>query len=256
MISSIIIPVHNSHEFTLACIESIRVNTKDYEIIVVDNGSNLPFVPIPISFDQISIIRNSMNLGYSAAANQAIKKASGEVLVFINNDTIMTKGWLDNLLWHLKNGLDLVGPCTNSIAGPQQVKARYRYVDGVLDSLNRNELNEFAAIFHSENLHVVKPHYLLVLYCLALRREVVEKVGLFDESFTLGTFEDDDYCLRAIEAGFRLGIAMDTFIHHWGGVTHKSMNFDIKALFYKNWDIFKNKWSEQKYEDLKKRMSA
>ncbi|MCJ7663018.1 MAG: glycosyltransferase family 2 protein [Desulfobacterales bacterium] len=259
MRTSIIVPVHNNPEFTLACIESIRENTQDYEIIIVDNGSSPPFVA-PYeelkAIHGVKVIRNEENVGYSAAANQGIKTVEGGVLAFLNNDILTTPGWLDYLTWHIDNGFDLVGPCSNSVAGPQQVKVGYRFEDRILNSVDKKDLNGFASHFHSANYRDSKPHYLLVLYCLVMRREVIDRVGLFDEAFTLGNFEDDDFCLRAIEAGFRLGIAQDVFIHHFGGVTLKSMDIDIKALFAKNWGIFKSKWSTEKYEELKRKAVA
>jgi Flp pilus assembly protein TadD len=77
-----------------------------------------------------------------------------------------------------------------------------------------------------------------------IRREVIDKVGLLDEQFGLGCFEDDDYCLRARRAGFRAVIARDVFVHHYGGRTFVGDGVDFAALMRKNAALFRAKWSE------------
>jgi len=255
MLSSIIIPVHDNHEFTLACIQSIRENTKDYEIIVVDSASSQPFAAVKIlnGLDGVKIFRYPENLGFPGGLNRGMEKATGDVIVFMNNDTVVTPGWLDYLLWHLDHGFDLVGPCTNAIAGPQRISYGYRYTPGVIESLRISDLNRFSESFHSMNLYRGKPHYLLVGFCIAARIGAVSKIGMFDEAFHPGNFEDNDYCLRAINLGFRLAIAQDVFIHHWSGITHKSMGLNVQALFDKNYKIFTSKWPVHKQHELMRR---
>ena len=68
----------------------------------------------------------------------------------------------------------------------------------------------------------------LVGFCLLIRREVIEAIGLLDEQFGVGCFEDDDYCLRAIQAGYRAVIAGDAFVHHFGGRTFVGSGVDSR----------------------------
>ena len=69
----------------------------------------------------------------------------------------------------------------------------------------------------------------LVGFCLLIRREVIEAIGPLDEQFGIGCFEDDDYCLRAIAAGFKAVIAGDAFVHHYGGRTFLGTGVDGNA---------------------------
>src|SRR4030042_732708 len=116
---SIIIPVFNQQDITYECLNSIKENTKDFEIILVDNGS----IPA-IEDNTIKIIRNDKNLGYPVAVNQGIGEARGDIIILLNNDVIATENWAEYLKVHLSN-YDIVGPVTNYSAGVQRVSISY-----------------------------------------------------------------------------------------------------------------------------------
>ena len=82
----------------------------------------------------------------------------------------------------------------------------------------------------------------LIGFCLLIRRAVVDEIGVLDERFGVGCFEDDDYCLRAIEAGWRAVIAQDAFIHHFGGRTFVGSGLDHAAILRENEKRFREKW--------------
>lgn len=237
MKTSIIIPVKDNQHLTEECIKSIKDNTADYELIIVDNGSN------PVYKGEGLIIRNEENLGFPKAVNQGIIKSTGEVIVILNNDTIVTPNWLNDLIAHFDD-YDMVGPCTNYISGPQQIK--------IDDYSNPASWHVSAEKYHKENKGQSMPWHRLVFFCVAIKEEVFNRIGLLDEQFSPGNFEDDDFCLRAIEAGFRLGIAQDVFIHHIGQATHKSLNLDFKKLMETNKAKFQAKWPEARYKELQK----
>ncbi|HHV75686.1 MAG TPA: glycosyltransferase family 2 protein, partial [Thermoanaerobacterium sp.] len=112
-LSSIIIVTHNQLEYTRKCIESIRKHTKlPYELIVIDNASNDETVEYLESQHDIKLIKNNENRGFPASCNQGISIAKGEYIVLLNNDTIVTENWLNNLLYCLNNAENagIVGP--------------------------------------------------------------------------------------------------------------------------------------------------
>ena len=80
-------------------------------------------------------------------------------------------------------------------------------------------------------------------FCLLFRRSLVHEIGLLDEQFGLGNFEDDDYCQRARRAGHRCVIARNVFVHHFGGVTHRAEGIDHRALLAHNERLYHKKWS-------------
>ncbi|MFA5359236.1 MAG: glycosyltransferase [Patescibacteria group bacterium] len=224
---SIIIPYAGQFEMTQNCIVSIRKNSFDFEIIAINNGGR------SAGLDCDYIINNDDNLGFPKAVNQGIRQAKGEIIVILNNDTIVTPQWLDRLAAHLEYA-DMVGPVSNNVSGPQLIS-----YPG-----NNNPIS--IQIFGDQNYYNNKlqsrPWYRLVFFCVAIKRAVIDKVGLLDEQFSPGNFEDDDFCLRAIEANFKLVIADDVFIYHLGSQTHKSLNLDYQALLDTNRAKFNAKW--------------
>lgn len=232
---SIIIPIYGQEEMTRQCLEKIAAYTSDFEIIAVVNGGDF-------SMDLAGkIIRNKENLGFPKAVNQGIKAATGDIIIVLNNDVFVTPFWADHLAAHLQK-VDLVGPMTNNISGPQKLEDK-KFFD-------EQERIDYAKKINSKNLGKLSPTHRLVFFCVAFKKEVIERVGLLDEQFTPGNFEDDDFCLRAVEAGFKLAYAEDVFVQHLGSVTHKSLNIDRKKLINTNRIKFETKWPEAKYNEL------
>jgi GT2 family glycosyltransferase len=246
-LASIIILCCNQLPYTRQCLESVLNCTHHpYELILVDNGSTdgtpecLEEFRSRAGAFRVEVIRNETNLGYPAGCNQALGRSQGRYLVFLNNDVIVTDGWLDGLMaWTRQGGANvgLVGPVTNCASDPQQILVDYQDLNG---------LPAFAARLRQEKagraLHVDR----LTGFCLLVRREVFEQVGGFDEQFGLGFFDDDDLCVRAREAGFQLLVAEDVFVHHFGNRTFRGLGIDCKELLVSNFERFKNKWGSER----------
>jgi O-antigen biosynthesis protein len=236
-LTSIIIITHNQLAYTRLCLESIRARTDEpYELIVIDNASGDGTLEYLRAQADVRLITNDANRGFPAAVNQGIALARGEQVLLLNNDVVVTTGWLRRLLRALHGDpkIGLTGPCSNFVSGPQQVETHY-------ESLA--DLDGFAWDWSNacdgRRVDVDR----LVGFCLLVRRSVVEAVGLLDEQFGLGCFEDDDYCRRAIQAGYRAVIAGDAFVHHFGGRTFVGSGVDFGALMRENERRFRAKWS-------------
>lgn len=232
--TSIIILTYNQLEFTKRCIDSIRKNTpEDIEIIVVDNHSTDGTVEYLKSQSAIRTVFNNTNLGFAKGCNQGYEIASGESIVFLNNDTVVTKNWLRNMLKVLYSDkhVGMVGPVSNYVSGPQQVPVTYK---------DLNELDSFAEEITKKNKNLHKLSIRLVGFCLLVKRTVLEKIGLFDEIFGLGSFEDDDISLRALQNGFKLMITFDSFVHHHGHATYQG-NAEL-TMNWENYPKFVQKW--------------
>jgi GT2 family glycosyltransferase/ubiquinone/menaquinone biosynthesis C-methylase UbiE/Tfp pilus assembly protein PilF len=232
---SIIILTHNQVEYTKKCIESIRIYTKlPYEIIVIDNASNDETVEYLESQHDIKLIKNNENRGFPASCNQGISIAKGEYIVLLNNDTIVTENWLNNLLYCLNNAENagIVGPVTNNISGEQKIITYYKDI---------NEMHKFAKEINQQE-QKWKKTLRLVGFCMVMRKSLFDEIGLFDENYGIGNFEDDDICLRTLLKGYNLYINNTTFIHHFGSVTFKNMSIDYTSIMKKNEEYFKRKW--------------
>jgi GT2 family glycosyltransferase/tetratricopeptide (TPR) repeat protein/2-polyprenyl-3-methyl-5-hydroxy-6-metoxy-1,4-benzoquinol methylase len=236
-LTSIVIVTHNQLAYTRQCVDSIRQYTDEpYELIFVDNASTDGTLDYLGSLGEVRSIRNEKNLGFPSGANQGIRAATGNQILLLNNDTLVTTGWLRRLLraLHSDSKTGLVGPCSNCVSGEQQVEVTYDDLTG---------LDGFAWDFGKANNGRLQPTDRLVGFCLLIRREVIDSVGLLDEQFGVGCFEDDDYCRRASEAGFRLTIACDAFVHHFGGQTFIGAGVDFAALMRENQRLFEAKWA-------------
>jgi GT2 family glycosyltransferase/radical SAM superfamily enzyme YgiQ (UPF0313 family)/Tfp pilus assembly protein PilF/cyclopropane fatty-acyl-phospholipid synthase-like methyltransferase len=238
---SIIILTLNQIDYTKECIASIRKYTPEpHEIIFVDNGSTDDTVKwlrkLVHKNSNYKLIQNKKNLGFSKGCNQGIEASSGEYILLLNNDVVVTEDWLLGMLECLNSApvIGIVGPMTNNISGPQKLPiVNYSSID---------DLDEYSRAFRKKNRHRRIPNSRVVGFCMLFRRQLVEKIGLLDETFGSGNFEDDDFCLRALLAGYRNIIAGDVFIHHYGSRTFIGNGIDYGSSMRGNRRIFVEKW--------------
>ncbi len=200
MNASIIIPVFNRFDLTYACLEALYENTDEYELILIDNGSSDDVR----SLDGPDVlIRNHRNRGFAAACNQGAALASGDVLVFLNNDTEPCPGWLKPLLDALE------GPNV-AVAG-----SMLTYPDGRIQHAGVG-LRGSGGTFEAFNYQEPRPFGdvpAVTGACLAIQREIFADLGAFDEGYRNG-YEDVDLCLRVREAGYRIVYVPDSIVIH------------------------------------------
>ncbi len=240
-LTSIVIVTFNQLEYTKKCVESLkRCTLEPHEIIFVDNGSKdgtLQWLRKLVSENSnYRLIENKENLGFAKGCNQGIQFSRGEYIVLLNNDVIVTERWLSGLLDCLKRAPDagIVGPMTNNISGHQKVEVNYKDENGIEDFAKR-----FRETYRGRRI----PLRRIVGFCMLFRKELIDKIGLLDESFGTGNFEDDDLCLRAELAGFRNYIAGDVFIHHYGSRSFIGNKIDYNSTMGGNRKRFNEKWN-------------
>ncbi len=119
------------------------------------------------------------------------------------------------------------------MSGPQQIDVAYE---------NLAELDGFAWDYGKAQNGVSVDVNRLVGFCLLIKREVIDAIGVLDERFGIGCYDDDDFCLRAVAAGFRAVIAGDAFVHHFGSRTFAGSGVDFVALLRQNYARFLEKW--------------
>lgn len=215
---SIVIATFNQWDYTQKCIESIKKwSANNYEIIVIDNASSDDTVnKLTKKYPEVRLIKNNMNEGFPAAANQGISNALGEFVLLLNNDTVLTEKWLERMIEVIESdkSIGLVGPISNEVSGLQIDKeAKYESIE---------EMHLYAKKIRETKKGEILNFPRVAFLCTLIKREVFEKIGGLDERFTPGNYEDDDFCLRAQLAGFKTVIAKDVFIHHYGSKSFKA----------------------------------
>ena len=223
---SIVIPVWNRWELTHACLASLAPTLRPGdEVIVVDNGSEDATGAELARLPWVRTITNPTNRGFAAACNQGAALAAGGTIVFLNNDTLLPAGWLDALLAPFADpAVVAAGPMSNCVSGPQWV-ADADYDPGTLASLQA-----FADAWRDAHRGQTATTRRLVGFCLAVRAAALRAVGGWDERFATGGAEDDDLCVRLADAGGRLLICREAFVHHHGHATFAANGLDWLAL--------------------------
>jgi GT2 family glycosyltransferase/2-polyprenyl-3-methyl-5-hydroxy-6-metoxy-1,4-benzoquinol methylase/tetratricopeptide (TPR) repeat protein len=232
--TSIVIVTWNELHVTRQCVESVLFRTDEsFELIFVDNGSTDGTPDYLETVPNATVIRNSQNRGFAPSVNQGIAASSGDQILLLNNDCVVTTGWLTGLLEALmdrsENGL--VGPVSNNVSGPQQIPITYNDLGG---------LDGFA--WQQRTHRELSLTDRLVGFCLLVKREVIDRIGVLDERFEVGCFEDDDFCRRANDAGYQALIVRNVFVHHFGSVTFKAAGVDFAAVMRKNELKYREKW--------------
>jgi len=210
---SIIIPVWNKAELTRQCLVALGPATEDvsFELIIVDNHSTdgTPQFLSSLGGD-VRIITNDENLGFAKACNQGAAAATGEYIVFLNNDTIPLTGWLSALVDEVKAHSDVA-----------VVSSKLLYEDGTVQHagvvIDRNSLTPYHLYkgFAADHPAVNKRRELsaVTAACLLIRRSVFAEIGGFDEGFING-FEDVDLCLKVRDRKGRIVYQPRSVLYH------------------------------------------
>jgi GT2 family glycosyltransferase len=220
----IIIPVLNRAGLTRNCLRSIEGLTHTpHRIILIDNGSDREtrefLENYKISSPDAVLVRNETNAGWVKAVNQGMRLSSSPYVCVMNNDTaVKTDDWLARLMEIAKSEPDI-----------GLVNPRF--------DLKRRAFSErpFVEVDFCRG------------YCVLIKRKVIETIGMLDEAYGLGYYDDDDYSVRAIRAGFRCVRARDVSVLHVGDSTFTDLFRDGKrrALHEANKRLFYSKWGRR-----------
>ncbi len=234
---SILIPCCGMIEYTKLCVPSILKFTRPpFELIFLDIGSldgtteYLSGVRAACPH-RVEIVRSPADLGIKEACKEAILAARGEYLVLLNNDTVVTNGWLNQLinLANLSPTFGMVGPMSNYAAPPQLVETvpyriRPKRLNATRGLAATNNLVDVDAVqeFANEHREQNKGKWLetdrLGGFCVLLKRQALDRIGLANlEKWTdLSLFDTDILSTKVRQAGFTLACCRDLFIHHFG----------------------------------------
>jgi GT2 family glycosyltransferase/glycosyltransferase involved in cell wall biosynthesis/tetratricopeptide (TPR) repeat protein len=212
---SIIIPVFNGAALTEACLYAVAQNTgegpdtPEYEVVVVDNGSDDWTMYLLHAMEgDLRVLNNDRNLGFARACNQGAGESQSEYLLFLNNDTVPHEHWLTAMVATADADpqVGIVGARLLYPNGTIQ-HAGLNLVEGLPDHEFRGVAGDDPRVMESRDLDMVTGA------CLLIRRDLFESIGGFDVQFVNGV-EDVDLCLRARERGFRVVYCADATVEH------------------------------------------
>ncbi len=233
---SIIIPVYNQPALTRQCLETLLKQLPHgptAELIVVDDASAPPTRRMLDDYtDKVQIVTHLRNQGFATACNNGAAGSTGEILLFLNNDTIPTAGWLDALSLEVRNHPEALA-----------FGARLLYPDGTVQHAGMAVCPDLAlrhiyAGFPGDHPAVNKPRAFRAVTgaCLAVRRPAFDAVGGFDPAYRNG-FEDVDLCLKLGEQGGTIRYCPDAVLYHLESVSEgrSDRNAQNAALFRQRW---------------------
>jgi O-antigen biosynthesis protein len=247
--ASIIIPVYNQVNYTQSCLEELgKTLPHDFrgEIIVVDDASSDETAEVLKRFEaadpRIKVLRNAQNAGFIASCNRAAGEASGEIIIFLNNDTLPMPGWLPPLLRVLREK-----PDAGAVGG------KLVYPDGTLQEAGAVIFSDGSGYNfgkHDETANAPLYSFLReVDYCsaalLATRRSLFLEAGGFDARFQPAYYEDADYCFALRAKGHRVYYQPESVVVHFEGASSGTdITTGVKSYQAVNRGKFVQKWAD------------
>lgn len=235
----IVIPIYNAYDFTTQCIESIlKYTVGDYNLILINDCSPDNRIKEYLDklqskkIDNIYIMHNDVNLGFVGTVNKGMNFSNNDVIL-LNSDTEVTPKWLEKLIKcaYSNERIATVTPLTNN--GTICSVPNFCEDNDIPTNIS---LNEYAEIVEQVSFKLYPDLPTAVGFCMYIKRKVLDEIGLFDqETFGKGYGEENDFCCRALEAGYTHVLCDDTFIYHKGstsflGDKEKYINKNLRIL--------------------------
>lgn len=233
---SIVVLAYNHLDYTKQCIESLYQHTShiDFELILINNGSSDGTEEYFCSLPNAIKISFPKNIGVDKAINYGFRMAQGKYTLNLSNDIVATYHWLDNLIRCAESDgkIGMVVPVCGASSNNQQIN---------LNDQSLEEMQQLAKDYNVSNPDLWEERIKLVTYTCLFRTEVQKAIGGFDEEFNPGAYDDDAISFRIRRAGYRLILAKDTYVHHFGSVTFNA-EYSKNNLAQKNLNLFISKF--------------
>jgi len=245
---SIIIPIYGQDLFTYNCLRAIADHLEEdisVEIIVIDDGSPSATQALLASIEGIRSIRNDQNSGYIACCNRGAAFATGELLVFLNNDTLVQKGWLSALV-HRKRADPTIGGVGSKLLYPDRTLAESGAIiwrDGSGWNFGRGCDEDDPAYNYLRDADYCSSASLLV------DRKQFLDLGGFDTRYSPAYYEDVDLCFTLRSHGLRTVVEPRSVVVHFEGVTGGIDERSGAKRFQRgNRERFAKKWAQKLQE--------
>ncbi|MGB2706245.1 MAG: glycosyltransferase family 2 protein [Candidatus Omnitrophota bacterium] len=232
----IVIPVWNRLEDTRDCVESIERNTLfPYRLIIIDNASGEKAAAYLRDLaerrhERVLLVKNEKNEGFVKAVNYGISLSKSEFVCILNNDTLVAYGWLGEMVKVIdKNpSIGIVNPTSNTLG--QKIGREIAYTSA---EKNKARIKKESGLFVDLGSAFG--------FCMLVRKKVFDEIGLLDQVYGMGNFDDTDFSLRAKKKGYKTVRSFASLVYH---KEQRSFNL-IKSFgsdFRKNRAIFESRW--------------
>jgi len=225
--ASVIILSWNGMKYLEDCLNAVLAQDyPDFEVIVVDNGSTDASPDfVSAHYPQVRLIRNKYNLGFAAGNNVGLKAAMGDVLILLNQDTIVRPGWMKALVGTLKKETVGIAGCKILYPDGRTIQHAGGWIEWPLGltfhyGQGEQDMGQWDTPRQVDYVTAA---------AMAFRRDVLERVGFLDEEFWPGYFEDTDFCLRARKMGYEVWYTPDAVLTHVESASHTDQVFMWQA---------------------------
>lgn len=235
---SIVLLAYNHLDYTKKCLEILYKYTTDvdFELITINNGSTDGTEEFFISLPNTKKISFTQNVGVHKAVNCGFQIAEGKYTLNLSNDIVVTPRWLRNLVACAESDdkIAMVVPVCNSFSNEQIVELAYTTFE---------QMQQAAELYNISNPALWEERLRLTTYTCLFRTDVQKAIGGFDEDFHSGAYDDDSMSFRLRRMGYKLILAKDTYVHHYGSVTFGEENLKnnpiarSQSLFYSKFGI-------------------
>lgn len=243
----IVIPVYNSLNHVRPCLNSLSRNIPDNsKIIIVDDGSD-EYVSKEIKkiCDRFKVnveyVKNNENMGYLKSCNKGISSGNNPFVILTNSDTIVFRNTFEILKKTFEDYPNI------GVINPVSTWANWTRIP-FPNGFNILQLNSFVQDVDTPELVVDLNN--ASGFFLGIRRNLFEEIGLFDEVFNPGYYEETDFCMKVLEKGYKVSVHKGLYVFHhgWGSFGEQSRNHQMSL----NKDKFMKRW-EDKYNKLEKK---
>jgi GT2 family glycosyltransferase len=219
------------------CALATHYTMHSFETIVVLNGSTGDVIDIAERHSEVAVVPSVANRGFAGGCNLGASRANGKYLIFLNDDAVVTEGWLDGLI-HMARTIPRSGAVSSLVLDEQGEILEF---GGGMDHLVPSALERGEYQYRAE---LVGPQ--LVAYAsgcsLLVERDLFESLGGFDERFYPAYFEDADLCRRIWDTGRVVAVTPASIVQH--RESHSTNRYLKEVLFEASRETFENKWSE------------
>ena len=241
---SIVVPVYNKLDYTIACLRSLgeHAGSIAFEVIVIDDASADTTPERLAQIAGVRYLRNAQNLGFIGSCNAGAAAARGEFVLFLNNDTVVTAGWLEALL-----------RCFDEEPDAGLVGSKLVYPDGRLQEAGGIVFNDGSGWNYGRFDDPADPKYNFRRECdycsgaaVMLRRALFERLGGFDTRYAPAYYEDTDLAFAVRAQGLKVFYEPRSTVVHFEGVTAGTdVGAGMKRFQGLNQSTFVEKWKDQ-----------